>query len=54
MKKRLHGSIIRSSEAGNIEGAYTQNVQLNNQPEGMYFLKIKAGEHETVRKVIIK
>ena len=50
----VRGAIVWSSNAGTVNGAYTENVQLNNQPEGMYFLKIKAGEHETVRKVIIK
>ncbi|MCR9173796.1 MAG: PKD domain-containing protein [bacterium] len=50
----VRGAIVWSSNAGTVDGAYTQNVQLSNQPEGMYFLKIAAGEHETVRKVIIK
>ncbi len=50
----VRGAIVWSSEAGTVEGAYTQHVQLSNQPEGMYFLKISAGEHKTVRKVVIK
>ncbi|MDB2657168.1 PKD domain-containing protein [Crocinitomicaceae bacterium] len=50
----VRGAIVWSSDAGSIDGAYTQNVQLSNQSEGMYFLKIVAGEHETVRKMIIK
>ncbi len=49
----VRGALVWSSESGTVEGAFSQNVQLN-QPEGMYFLKILAGEHETVRKVIIK
>lgn len=50
----VRGAIVWSSNEGTVEGDFTQNVQLHNQPEGMYFLKIQAGEHETVRKVIIK
>lgn len=50
----VRGAIVWSSNAGTVDGAFTKNVQLSNQPEGMYFLKIVAGEHETVRKMIIK
>lgn len=50
----VRGAIVWATNAGTVEGAFSQNVALSNQPEGMYFLKITAGDFETVRKVIIK
>jgi len=50
----VRGAIVWSSNAGMVNGSFTQDVQLSNQPEGMYFLNITANEHQTVRKVIIK
>lgn len=49
----VKGSVVWSAEPGVVEGNFKQQVTLNNQAEGVYFLTITAGEHSTVRKVIL-
>lgn len=50
----IKGGLIWTSNAGIVNGSYTENVQVSNQPKGMYFLSVTVGENTVVRKLIIE
>ncbi|MFT6500719.1 MAG: hypothetical protein ACJASQ_000828 [Crocinitomicaceae bacterium] len=50
----IKGSLVWTSDAGIVNGSYIENVQVSNQPEGMYFLSVTVGENTAVRKLIIE
>ena len=50
----IKGSIVWTSDAGMVTGSYSENVQVSNQPEGMYLLSVTVGENTVARKLTIE
>jgi PKD repeat protein len=50
----IKGIRIWDSNAGIVNGSYSENIEILNQTEGMYFLSVTIGENTAVRKLIIK
>lgn len=50
----LEGRSVYSETLKDFNGNYKKEIDISSNPKGVYFVKVKQGEHSQLRKIVLE